>query len=369
MKKLHQWFRKYFIPHEHNDHEPHFFRHESMLFIFLLVILVELGFLAQVFLVFDKTKFLAAVLPGVLTEIANNDRRNYDAPPLIVSDLLTKAAIMKAEDMARNGYFAHTSPDGKSPWYWLSQVGYKYSTAGENLAVNFYDSDDVARAWMNSPTHKANIIKKEYTEIGIGVARGMYQGEDTIFVAQFFGKPLLASAPVPTVPINSNVVASAPTPAPVKKPTAPTTQPKSPTLVAPKPVPIESPIEKPSSETLASNDLNPVPTQTTVLGDETPRETNVFYGVVKSIKSFFNKVLTSPSHSVALVYAGLIFFILIALLVVLFVRSEIGHPIIMARGLALITVIVVLLYVNIQVLSIETLVPTDNQNISSFIAS
>jgi hypothetical protein len=88
--------------------------------------------------------------------------------------------------MAANGYFSHISPDGKSPWYWLQQVGYPYSYAGENLAIDFNDAKEVEDAWMASPAHHANIVKPQYTHIGIGTAEGMYKGHPTTFVVQYF---------------------------------------------------------------------------------------------------------------------------------------------------------------------------------------
>ena len=97
---------------------------------------------------------------------------------------------MKARDMAEKGYFAHTSPDGKNPWYWLEQAGYKYQYAGENLAVNFNDSKDVTEAWMQSPTHRANIVKNKYTEVGTGVATGIYEGRKAVFAVQLYANPL-----------------------------------------------------------------------------------------------------------------------------------------------------------------------------------
>ncbi len=387
MHKFSKWLKKYFIPHEHNDHNPHFLRHESMLFLFMLVIIVELGFLAQVFLVFDKTKFLALVLPNVLTELTNEERQNYDAPPLRVNDLLTKAAELKAEDMAQKGYFAHTSPEGKSPWYWLAQVGYSYASAGENLAVNFFDSDDVDRAWMNSPTHKANIIKKEYTEIGIGVARGVYQGESTIFVAQFFGRPLsyASSAPQPAITTTATTqvteVAATPTTTPTPKtatvtttPTPKTTTPKAPvapvkTIPKTTPTPTQVASAPAPVETVATNNNSPVPAVTTVLGEETDTKSSALTTLTSSIKSYIQKSLTSPSHGVAVFYGVLALITIMALMIFLFVRSEIRHPAVMVRGLALISVIVFLLYVNIQVLSIKTVVPTDGDNFYTFIAS
>jgi hypothetical protein len=123
---------------------------------------------------------------------------------------------MKANDMAAKSYFAHTSPEGIDPWYWFNQAGYKFSYAGENLAIDFSDSDAVNSAWMNSPTHRANLLDQHYTEIGIATAQGLYQGHVTTFVVEEFGKPTetaVATAPEPpqfaTVPKNPTQPATA----------------------------------------------------------------------------------------------------------------------------------------------------------------
>jgi len=108
---------------------------------------------------------------------------------LKVSPILEKAAQMKADDMASKSYFAHNTPDGKTPWYWLEQAGYRYIYAGENLAVNFENSEDVETAWMNSPGHFLNIMNPKYTEIGIATSTGIYKGREAVFVVQMFGKP------------------------------------------------------------------------------------------------------------------------------------------------------------------------------------
>lgn len=371
MNKVARWLKKYFIPHEHNDHHPHFLRHESMLFMFLLIIIIELGFLAQVFLVFDKTKFLASVLPGVLVDLTNEERLEYGAGKLTVNPLLVSAAEMKANDMATKGYFAHTSPEGLTPWYWLGQVGYKYFSAGENLAVNFYDSEDVDRAWMNSPTHKANIIKAEYTEIGIGVARGIYQGRSTIFVAQFFGKPFTTSTP----PAEETFVAVA-TP---EKSSA--TEPNNTTTAKPKSTPIKTAPkieQKPTEIQKTPENSTPVepilvatipviPSTVSVLGEETPDNFSEDQTLVSTIKSYLNRAATTPSQEVAVVLSAIAILTLFVMGLVLFVRSEIKHPIALARGLALISVIILLLYVNVKVLAVDTLVPTEGVA-ESFIA-
>ena len=138
----------------------------------------------------NSTATPAAVLPAVLDDLTNQAREAQNLPTLTVNPVLNEAAEMKAQDMATLGYFAHTSPEGKTPWYWLEKVGYNYQYAGENLAINFSDSKDVTDAWMASPTHKANIVKENYTEIGTGVASGIYEGNETVFAVQIYANPL-----------------------------------------------------------------------------------------------------------------------------------------------------------------------------------
>ena len=211
MKKT---FKKYFIPHSGNEYRPHVLRIEATLFMLSFILLFETLFLFQSFIISRNTNFLATIIESVLVNKTNINREVADIHPLTVNTTLEKAADLKAKDMASKGYFAHTSPDGKSPWYWLQKTGYSFTSAGENLAVNFIDSNDVMNAWMNSPTHRANILNRKYTEIGIGMARGMYKGREAIFVVQFFGKPVGAFAgtnvvvPPKTKPIGTSAPAA-----------------------------------------------------------------------------------------------------------------------------------------------------------------
>jgi len=133
---------------------------------------------------------LSAIYGAILVNLTNQNRAAANIAELSVNPLLEKAAQMKADDMASKGYFAHNTPDGKTPWYWLGQAGYKYTYAGENLAVNFENSEDVENAWMNSPGHFLNIMNPKYTEIGIATSTGIYKGRQAVFVVQMFGSPL-----------------------------------------------------------------------------------------------------------------------------------------------------------------------------------
>ncbi len=133
---------------------------------------------------------LSAIYGSVLVQLTNQDRSNLNLNTLTVNSLLEKAAQMKADDMASRGYFAHNTPDGKTPWYWLNKAGYVYLYAGENLAVNFEESEDVQNAWMNSEGHRKNILDSKFKEIGIATSTGVYKGRTATFVVQMFGTPL-----------------------------------------------------------------------------------------------------------------------------------------------------------------------------------
>jgi len=185
MKKI---IKDTFYPYKDNNHTPHFWHPLSVTF--LVIILIVLSG-AVVFKTQDvnEQSLLGDIKSGVVIALTNTERLEAGVPELVENEVLNQAALLKAQDMADKSYFAHYSPEGLSPWYWFTQAGYQYQKAGENLAVNFDDSKRVVNAWMNSPTHRANIIKDGYTEIGIGVAEGKYKGKNATFTVQLFGKP------------------------------------------------------------------------------------------------------------------------------------------------------------------------------------
>lgn len=233
--RLLQRIKHHFVPSEHNAYRPHIL-HRPWLVFFFVVILATEGFLVSNLIARQSSQnFLAAVVPGEIIALTNVQRADNDAGTLTEDSLLDKAAQAKADDMAANGYFSHIGPDGKTPWQWIAGAGYQYQYAGENLAVRFIDSSEVVNAWMESPTHRANIVKKVYTAIGVGVAQGLYQGESATFVVQYFGTPesaALASASAPTQTQAVATAAPASTPAPKKTTTVKTTPVKTTPAVA-----------------------------------------------------------------------------------------------------------------------------------------
>lgn len=141
--------------------------------------------------------YSANISPEKIIELTNLERAGLGLSPLKHNSLLSEAARQKAADMFAFNYWAHVSPSGRTPWSFFSDVGYKYQYAGENLARDFRDPDSVVRAWMNSPSHRENIVNGKYSEIGVAVVDGSLQGAETTLVVQLFGTPY--GAPVPKV--------------------------------------------------------------------------------------------------------------------------------------------------------------------------
>lgn len=193
MQRFWEHLKHHFVPSHHNAYQPHLLRRSWLLFFLSLTLIAE-GFLATNLMVRQSSEtFLAAVVPAEVIALTNSERHLNGLGTLVSNRTLTYAAQEKANDMVAKSYFAHQGPDGKKPWDWMLDAGYSYRYAGENLAVRFVDSHDVVQAWMASPTHRANIVKPVYTQIGIGVANGSYQGTQATYVVQFFATPLFGS--------------------------------------------------------------------------------------------------------------------------------------------------------------------------------
>lgn len=133
---------------------------------------------------------------GVTTEITiaellketNRMRAENGLQILSFSEELSIAANKKAQDMFGRGYWAHNAPDGTTPWVFIKEANYTYAYAGENLAKDFSNSEDVVQAWMESPRHKDNVLSKNYADIGFAVVSGKLNGRETTLVVQMFGK-------------------------------------------------------------------------------------------------------------------------------------------------------------------------------------
>jgi len=202
-----QALKNHFIPHTGNNHVPHVLHHRALFGYSIILIALKVLVVAAGITLPGYSLFSSAITPANIISLTNETRSSLELPALTTDPKLMQAAQAKAEDMFLNGYFAHTSPSGVTPWYWFKTYGYDYRSAGENLAAHFTEAEDVEAGWMASPTHRDNIVSDRYTEIGVGVAQGVYDGYQTTFVVQMFGYELGQEEgqiePSPTTPIKA----------------------------------------------------------------------------------------------------------------------------------------------------------------------
>jgi uncharacterized protein YkwD len=129
---------------------------------------------------------------SALLQSTNEQRLQSGQSKLKLNKELTHAAQAKAQDMASKNYWSHLTPGGDAPWVFISDSGYEYQKAGENLAYGFLTSQQVIAGWMNSPSHRANILDTSYKDVGFGFADSAdfdHNGPSTIVVA-LYGAPL-----------------------------------------------------------------------------------------------------------------------------------------------------------------------------------
>ncbi len=180
---LHHWF----IPHKETHKKAHFLSLEAFAAYIFLFLALQFSF-----------HVINLVKPGVLgitssiekqdvIRLTNIERQKLGLPTVVENQVLDKAAEAKAQNMFAENYWAHFSPSGKDPWSFILGAGYKFSFAGENLAKNFSDSQSVVTAWMNSPSHRENVVNGKYKDIGVAVLDGTLNGQNTTLVVQMFG--------------------------------------------------------------------------------------------------------------------------------------------------------------------------------------
>lgn len=123
-----------------------------------------------------------------MVSLTNAERAKAGCGALTINATLTSVARAHSKDMAVNGYFDHNSQDGRTPFQRMSQAGYTYSAAAENIAAGQPTAQAVVTAWMNSAGHRANILNCALTQIGVGVYRasGSPYG---VYWTQDFGTP------------------------------------------------------------------------------------------------------------------------------------------------------------------------------------
>lgn len=339
----------------------------------LMAVMVVLTFMLaniQALLWQSSDWLVGAVLPSTVVQLTNEERSDVAASPLRRSSILDQAASLKAQHMAQNGYFAHFAPDGTSPWFWFDTAGYSYAHAGENLAVHFTDSDEVVEAWMNSPTHRANIVDRKFTEIGVGTARGTFQGHRTVYVVQLFGTPAATAA----VPANNVATAQAATPAaetPATAPSAPTVaaaettvEPENTTQVEEEQSSVVSPAEpvpattEPVSEEVIVTEAvpepieNPVPANSEMVVMESMVATSSGLAAAESVitpeqaPATFLSLATQPNTVMQVTYTLIALAVFMLLVLSLVNEFKHAHPVQMGYSVALLLLMVSLYWLH-----------------------
>ncbi|MFC1655582.1 CAP domain-containing protein [Patescibacteria group bacterium] len=184
--------KNYLVPGDHNDHIPHLLKPKAIasISLTLLALKIVLGFV--VFLVPSLAFASTGITTQDLLACTNRNRTERNLNKLVLNSELSRGAQSKLGDMDTYDYWAHVNPvNGTSPWLFFENIDYPYITAGENLAFSFKTSEGVCKGWMDSPTHRANLLDPTFQEVGFAV-RDVDLGSNGrgILIVQFFGSRL-----------------------------------------------------------------------------------------------------------------------------------------------------------------------------------
>lgn len=271
------------IPHERNNYHPHMLSHRFLALLSILVLSIKIMGVSLVVFSPAQVTDASAITSETIVSLANSARAENNLGELKTSSLLAKAAQNKANDMLARQYFSHNTPDGSTPWSFIKAVGYSYTTAGENLAIDFTQAENVQSAWMNSPGHRANILNGNFTEIGIGIASGTFDNHPTTIVVQMFGNPLNAPIQLQEQP---TAVHSEPAPKAVVP-----TQPITPAQQIPVPVTTEAP------QKAEEQPLEIIDTKTSLQGSELYIEVTASKNASKVLAFYGERsILLDPLH-------------------------------------------------------------------------
>lgn len=158
------------------------------------VIIRTLGGVFVLLSIFSFVTFASAseITPENIVNIVNRERQTRGITPLATNNQLQTAARNKSTDMIVRNYFNHYA-HGVTPWQFIRNQNYEYSIAGENLAMGFSSAESVVNAWMNSPSHRANILNPEFQDIGVGIVKGAYNDNgnivETTMTTEILAKP------------------------------------------------------------------------------------------------------------------------------------------------------------------------------------
>lgn len=183
----------FFLATPDNNYHPPVLSYKAFVLYGLLLILIRI-------LLGALPSQGAAVESQTLMKLINLERGQRNLTTLLTDDRLIQAATEKSQDMIDRDYFAHIDPDGNYVWPRIEKAGYRpYRILGENLAVDFSTSEGMVKAWIDSPTHRANLLHPEFADQGLGALYGDFENRFTNLTASLFGRLALPGPPTPAV--------------------------------------------------------------------------------------------------------------------------------------------------------------------------
>lgn len=186
-----------FLPGHTNNHKAKVLHNSSLFLILIVFVIYQILFQFFPSIEPQVLGYAANISVEEVVKLTNERRKSMGLSALEVNRSLSEAALAKGTHMLEKDYWAHVAPDGTEPWNFFKSFNYKYKYAGENLARDFTNAGSAVEAWMNSPTHRENILSPKYKEIGIAVVEGDFGGVDTTIIVQFFGTRLSDAVAAP----------------------------------------------------------------------------------------------------------------------------------------------------------------------------
>jgi hypothetical protein len=180
-----KFVKNLFVPTHSNNYRAYLISNKALIVYVVFLVLLNIFFSSSTI-----ARTYALVDVQSIVELHNRERAKYGLGELENNYLLNLSAKEKGEVMLEHNCWSHYCPPGTSPWKFFKESGYSYVYAGENLAEGFSDSESVMQAWMNSKTHRENVLKPEYTEVGVAIIAGDFQGlRNNLIIVVHFGKP------------------------------------------------------------------------------------------------------------------------------------------------------------------------------------
>jgi uncharacterized protein YkwD len=145
---------------------------------------------------FDNKKFFITVSILVLSVfclfvgVVAAAQVSKEKPVYSVDEVIFGINQERQKKMLKYQYFSHVNPKTEKKWSsFIKETNYQYLEIGENLATGFSNVDTMVESWMNSPSHRENILSDSFTETGLSVNVIQKPNSQEIVVAQNFGLP------------------------------------------------------------------------------------------------------------------------------------------------------------------------------------